>query len=124
MLDFYQIVNRASLLDQQGNLVDTLVRSVVAHALTAVEFAARGVEGQRQRIGIVPRMRGRMGGRTGIRNAELFEPLGRKSGRSHRHIEHLGDRSSYRPFISGRIAEDHVVRHDASLAVGGIGQVI
>ena len=59
VLDFYQIVNRASLLDQQGNLVDTLVRSVVAHALTAVEFAARGVEGQlegqRQRIGIVPR---------------------------------------------------------------------
>ena len=128
MLYSLQVIHRAATFNEQCDLVDALIHPVVTHALGTVKFAVRGIEGQfegqRQRIGIIPGMRGRMGGRTDIGNAGLFEPFGGQARRSHRNIEHLGDRSAYCTLVFRRVTEHHVVRHDAPLTIGRISQIV
>lgn len=63
------------------------------------------------------------GGRK-IRNAHLFQPLGGKSGRSHRHVEHLGYAGAYGAFILRLVAEHHIVGHDTGLPVGRSGEEV
>ena len=62
--------------------------------------------------------------RTGIRNTGLFEPFRCESCRSYCHVEYLGNGSAYGSFVFCRIAEDHIVGGDASLAVGRVGQIV
>ena len=128
MFHLLKIVHRPTALNEQCDLVDTLVHPVIAYTLCAVELAAHRVEREFyrewQRVGIVACVRSRVGRGTGIGNAELLEAFGCQPGRGHRHIEYLGDRGSDRPLVPDRVTEHHVVGHDTTLTISRIGQVI
>ena len=109
-------------------MVDTLVHAIVTHTLRTIEFAALWVKsqfrGQLEGPWIVRGMGGRRGGGLFKNNTQLLQPFCRKAGGPNGNIKHFGDRGADGSFILGVVAKHHIVRHNAALSVGRIGEVI
>ena len=128
MLNPGKAVHRGVVLDGHGILVDACVHPVIAHYLCAVEPAVGGREGNLDGhlggSGIVARMGAGMDGGGEVGDVHLLQPLGRQTGGCHRDVEHLGDGRAYCTLVFHRVAQHHVVCHDACLPVGGSCQEI
>ena len=128
VLRLHQIVDCATPLDESGNLVDSLVHSLVTDTLRTIEFTGFGMEsqfqGQRQGIRIVTGMRCRVGHRALVFHAPLLQAFGCKTRRGYRHVEYFGNGGADSAFVGDGIAKHHIIGNDTSLAVGRICQVI
>ncbi len=123
-----EIAHGASALDGQGQLVDALVHTVVAHDLSSEQPAGlrceNHLDGERSSTGIVARVGVGMDGGGEIGDLLLLEALGGHAGGGHGEVEDLGDGGADGSFIFHLVAEDHIVGHDARLAVGRSGEVV
>ena len=128
MLRLHQIVDCATLLDESGNLVDSLVHPLVTDTLRAIEFTGFRMESQfqsqRQGIRIVTGVRCRVRHRALVFHAPLLQAFGCKTRRSYRHVEYFGNGGADSSFVGDGIAKHHIIGNDTSLAVGRVCQVI